>query len=87
MTAFDTDVLSDIFRGIPAIVARAAAIDPAQQVVPIVVAEEVIRGRFATIRQAESGKGKVSLPEAYDLFNASFRALAAFQTLLYTERG
>lgn len=85
MTAFDTDILSDIFRAVPAVVARASLIDPAQQTVPIVVVEEVIRGRFATIRQAESGKGKVDLAQAYDLFDQSFRALAAFRTLLYTE--
>jgi tRNA(fMet)-specific endonuclease VapC len=83
MTAFDTDVLSDILRGVPALVARASLIEAVRQVVPIVVVEEMIRGRFATIRQAEAAKGKISLPEAYDLFNQSFRALAAFQTLHY----
>jgi tRNA(fMet)-specific endonuclease VapC len=85
MTAFDTDVLSDILRGSPAAVTRASAIDSAEQAVPVVVAEEVIRGRFATIRQAEAGKGKVTLSEAYELFEQSFRALAAFRLLAYTE--
>jgi tRNA(fMet)-specific endonuclease VapC len=85
MTAFDTDVLSDILRGGPALVARASLIAPTQQAVPIVVVEEVIRGRFATIRQAEAGKGKVDLAAAYDLFEQSFRALAAFRTLPYTD--
>ena len=84
MTAFDTDVLSDIFRGVPTVVARAMLVDPAQQVVPTVVVEEVIRGRFAAIRQTESGKGPIDLPHAYDLFDQSFRALAAFRTLPYT---
>ncbi|WP_410000388.1 type II toxin-antitoxin system VapC family toxin [Gemmata sp. SH-PL17] len=58
--------------------------DPAQQAVPTVVVEEMIRGRFATIRQAEAGKGPIDLPHAYDLFDQSFRALAAFRTLPYT---
>jgi tRNA(fMet)-specific endonuclease VapC len=84
MTAFDTDVLSDILRAAPAVLARAALVDPAQQVVPLVVVEEVVRGRFAEIRRAESGKGPTDLPQAYELFEQSFRALAAFRTLPYT---
>jgi tRNA(fMet)-specific endonuclease VapC len=84
MTAFDADVLSDILRGSPAVVARATASGPAEHAVPAVV-EEVIRGRFATIRQAEAGKGKVTLPQAYELFEQSFRALAAFRILPYTD--
>jgi tRNA(fMet)-specific endonuclease VapC len=85
MTAFDTDILSDIFRGDPALVARASLIDASLQVVPVVVVEEMLRGRFATIRSAEAGKGKITLPQAYELFEQSFRALAAFRTLAYTE--
>ena len=84
MTAFDTDVLSDILRGVPTLVARAALIDPAEQAVPIIVIEEIVRGRFAVIRQAEAGKGKVDLPQAYALLDESFRALAAVRTLPYT---
>ena len=84
MTAFDTDVLSDILRGVPALVARAALIDPSEQAVPVVVVGEIIRGRFAVIRQAEAGKGKVDLPQAYDLFDQNFRALASTRTLPYT---
>jgi tRNA(fMet)-specific endonuclease VapC len=83
--AFDTDILSDILRGTPALVARAELIDPAQQVVPAVVVEEVLRGRFATIRQSESGKGKITLAQAYELFEQSFRALAAFRILSFTD--
>jgi tRNA(fMet)-specific endonuclease VapC len=59
-------------------------IDPAEQAVPIVVIEEIIRGRFAVIRQAEAGKGRVDLPAAYDLFEESFRALAQLRSLPYT---
>lgn len=85
MTAFDTDILSDILRGVPALVARASLIESAQQMVPAVVIEEAIRGRFAAIRQAEAGKGKVRLPQAYELFEQTFRALAAFRVLSYTD--
>ncbi|MBA4065371.1 MAG: nucleic acid-binding protein [Isosphaera sp.] len=84
MTAFDTDVLSDILRAVPAVLARAAQVDPAQQYVPAVVAEETIRGRFAAIRQAEAGKGRIDLPQAYELFEQTFRAVSAFRILPYT---
>jgi tRNA(fMet)-specific endonuclease VapC len=85
MTAFDTDVLSDILRGVPALVARATLIHPTQQCVPTVAVEEVIRGRLAVIRQVQAGKGKVNLAQAYDLFDKSFQALAAFQILPYSD--
>ena len=85
MTAFDTDVLSDILHGVPAVVARARLIVAAEQVVPTVVIEEVIRGRLAMIRQASAGKGKISVPQAYELFDRSFRALSTFRTLPYTD--
>ncbi|HEY1187082.1 MAG TPA: type II toxin-antitoxin system VapC family toxin [Gemmata sp.] len=85
MTAFDTDVLSDIFRGVPALVARAQLIAAVEQCVPTVVIEEQIRGRFAAIRLAETGKGKTNLVHAYELFDQTFRALATFRPLPYTD--
>jgi tRNA(fMet)-specific endonuclease VapC len=85
MTAFDADILSDILHARPDLVARASRIEASRQVVPLVVVEEVIRGRFAVIRQAEAKKGKVTLAQAYELFDQSFRAPAAFRTLAYTE--
>lgn len=84
MSAFDTDILSDILRGMSTVMARAALIEAANQVVPIVAVQEVVRGRLASIRLAEAGKGRVDLPLAYDLFEQTFRALASFQTLPYS---
>jgi predicted nucleic acid-binding protein len=68
MIAFDTDVLTEILLGDPAFVARAATIPPHEQAVPVVVIEEIMRGRLQVIRRAEAGHARVNLPRAYDLF-------------------
>jgi predicted nucleic acid-binding protein len=61
MKAFDTDILTQLLRGNPAFAERAASIPIPEQALPIVVAEEVLRGRFNTIRQAEAGKAKITI--------------------------
>ena len=53
MIAFDADVLSDILAG-RALAERAAQIPSHEQAVPIVVVEEIVRGRLNSIRQAGS---------------------------------
>lgn len=83
MTAFDTDVLSDLLAGSPAYLARASLIPPADQRVPVVAAAEVMRGWLAAIRQAEAGRGQISLSLAYDLFAQRMGRLNALQTLPY----
>ena len=52
MTAFDTDVFSEILLGNLAYVERLAKVSPDEQSVTIVTIEEIIRGRLAVIRQA-----------------------------------
>ena len=49
MIVFDTDVLTDILRGVPRVVERAMLIPPDEQAVPIVGAEEILRGRLNAI--------------------------------------
>jgi hypothetical protein len=61
MMACDTDVLTEILLGDPAYVDRAATIPSHEQVVPVIVVEEIMRGRLQVIRQAEAGKAKVGL--------------------------
>jgi predicted nucleic acid-binding protein len=46
MIAFDTDVLTEILLGEPIFVARAATTPPNEQAVPIIVIEEIMRGRL-----------------------------------------
>jgi tRNA(fMet)-specific endonuclease VapC len=84
MTAFDTDVLTEILQGSPRFVERAAAIPGHEQTVPIVVFEEIMRGRLNVIRQAEAGSGKVTIAHAYELLEKTFSDFRRIQILLHT---
>jgi tRNA(fMet)-specific endonuclease VapC len=84
MIAFDTDILSELIARNPAITQRAVSIDPSEQSVPVVVATEVCRGWLNAIRQAEAGRGRISLDLAYRLFQDSLRAIAVYLILPYT---
>jgi len=78
MIAFDTDMLTEILLGNRRFVDRAAAVPAIKQGVPSVVVEEIVRGRLNAIRQAEAGKGRISIVRAYELFE---QTLADFQHL------
>jgi tRNA(fMet)-specific endonuclease VapC len=82
MTVFDTNILSGLF--VPAVAARVAAVPVAEQYVPIVVAEEALRGQLATVRAAQAGRGKISVEKAYLYLEETLRALQSFQLLPYT---
>lgn len=84
MIAFDTDVLTGILVGRADYVERVSKIAVAQQSVPIVVVEEIIRGRLKVIRQAEAGKSKIGLERAYGLFEETVKDLRQVQVLSYT---
>lgn len=86
MIAFDTNVLTEILLGNDAIVVRAAAIPVHEQAVPVIVIEEIIRGRLNVIRQAEAGKAKIGLERAYDLFQETFSDARRLQILAYTSQ-
>jgi len=64
MTAFDTDILSLILRGDPVYGARLLTVAPLDRCVPVVAAAECLRGWLNAIRQAEAGKGRMSLEGA-----------------------
>ena len=68
MIALDTDILTLVLHGHGALQTRLDAVPIAEQGVPIVVLDELFRGRLAAIRQAEAGMGKLILPEAYERF-------------------
>ena len=72
MIAFDTNVLTGILLGDETFLAKASAIPAHEQSVPVIVIEEIIRGRLTIIRQAEAGKAKVTLERAYQLFQDTF---------------
>ncbi len=85
MIAFDTDVLSELLSGRSDYVARAATLPADQLAVPIVAAEEMLRGRLDAIRRAEAGQGRASLVEAYGWFERNLSALRASRLLPYTD--
>lgn len=84
MIAYDTDVLVELLKGHPTYAAKARAIPKEQQFVPIVVVEEIQRGRLNSIRQAEAGKGRLSLERAYALYEQTFNVLRSIPLLSYT---
>ena len=84
MIAFDTNVLTEVLVGNPAFVERVAAIPIYQQALPVVVVEELVRGRLNVIRQAEAGKSKISLERAYELFQETFSDARRLNILSYT---
>jgi tRNA(fMet)-specific endonuclease VapC len=84
MIAFDTDILTEILMGAPEFVTRAARIPRHEQAVPVVVIEEIIRGRLQVIRQAEAGTACVDLARAYALFEQTLRDVQRLIILAYT---
>ncbi len=84
MTAFDSDVLSDLFKQVPAIVLRTSGIPAAEQCIPIVVAEELLRGQLDGIRRAQGIRGPVSLDVAYGYLAETVMNLRHAQFLAYT---
>ena len=84
MIGLDTDILTELFAGNSAYQQRVAAIASNQRGVAVVAAAEVLRGWLSAIRQAEAGKGRRSLVQAYERFQVSLELLAPFQLLPYT---
>lgn len=84
MIAFDTDVLTEILLGNAKYVSCASAIPELEQAVPIIVIEEIIRGRLNIIRQAEAGNSRISIERAYELFEETFCDFRRVQVLSYT---
>lgn len=83
MIAFDADVLTELFSGSPQYVSRASSIPPTEQCVPIIVVEEILRGRLNSIRHAESGNSKLSICRAYELFDETLIVFRGVTTLAY----
>jgi tRNA(fMet)-specific endonuclease VapC len=86
MTVFDTDVLTEILRGVPRFVQRAMLIPPKDQAIPIVGAEEILRGRLNAIRQAEAGKLRITIARAYELMRESLSDFRKVTIPPYTDR-
>ena len=86
MKALDTDVLSLVLQGEPAYVQKLSAIPPADRSIPIVVADQLLRGRLNLIRQAEAGKTQASLADAYSFLALTLNDLRSIQVLCYSPK-
>ena len=84
MIAFDTDILTEILVEALEFVTRASSIPRHEQAVPVVVIEEIMRGRLQVIRQAEAGTARVDLARAYALFEQTIRDVQRLTILAYT---
>jgi tRNA(fMet)-specific endonuclease VapC len=84
MIAFDTDILTDLLLGKEQVVALVAAIPIVEQALPIIVAEEILRGRLDLVRRAEAGKGKMSVETAYHFLRQTLIDLRLINILPYT---
>lgn len=85
MIAFDTDVLSELFRGNSVFLARAAIVPASEQSAPIVVVEEILRGRLHAVRLAESGKGRLSIEQSYARLVEAMNDLKLLNVLPYSD--
>src|SRR5688572_2840403 len=83
MKAFDTDVLTEILAGNTAYAERIANVPVADQIVPIVVIEELIRGRLSIIRQAEAAKSRTTIEQAYSLFEQTLNDIRELKVLSF----
>jgi tRNA(fMet)-specific endonuclease VapC len=58
---------------------------PTEQAVSIVVVEEIVRGRLNVIRQAEAGKARITVEEAYRWFEQTLADVRELRVLPYTQ--
>ena len=86
MKAFDTDILTEILAGNPAYAERIANVPLAEQAASIVAVEEIIRGRLNAIRQAEAAKARITIEQAYLLFEQTLDAIREVKVLSFTEQ-
>jgi tRNA(fMet)-specific endonuclease VapC len=86
MKAFDTDIVTEILTGNPAYAERINQVPLAEQTVPIVAIEEILRGRLNAIRQAEAGKARITIERAYLLFEQTLDDIREMKVLSLTEK-
>jgi len=84
MKAFDTDILTEILAGNPAYAERIANVPIEEQAAPIIAVEEIIRGRLNIIRQAEAAKARITIEQAYFLFEQTLHDIRELKILSFT---
>ena len=83
MIALDTDILTLVLYGDAAVTARLNTVPIVEQGVPIVVLDELLRGRLAAIRQSEAGRG-AKLTDAYELLRRTLDDTRKYELLSFT---
>ena len=83
MIAFDADVLTDFFVGNTAVVMRSSQFSAKDLAIPIVVVEEVFRGRLLAIRRAEAAKSDAVIVRAYEMLQSSVQDFLSLTVLPY----
>jgi tRNA(fMet)-specific endonuclease VapC len=84
MKAFDADVLTLILQGDAACVHKPSLIPSLEQGIPVVVIEEILRGRSNVIRQAQAEKSKLSIDRAYRLLELAISDFQNIKVLSHT---
>jgi tRNA(fMet)-specific endonuclease VapC len=84
VSAFDTDILSELLLPNVVYTQRADLIPVADKVVPVVALEEVLRGRLDAIRRAQAGRIRLTLDRAYDHFRDAIEGTRQYRILPYT---
>ncbi len=85
MIALDANILTHYLHGDPIVVGKVRATPRDQIVLPVVVVEEVTRGRLNMVRQAQSGQGRFTLTQAYEFFAYTFLACQYFNIINFSE--
>ena len=76
MTVLDTDVFSEILRNNPCFVRRAAAIPAEELAITVITVEELLRGRLARVREAQSRRDPDAVVSAYHWLAETVEKLA-----------
>jgi tRNA(fMet)-specific endonuclease VapC len=84
MVLFDTDALTEILAGDADFLARLATVPVAERATTIITVEEILRGRLADVRQAET-HGKPPLLWTYERLWSVFTDLRRLPILPYDD--
>lgn len=84
MIALDSDILGLALLGKEPYASRALAIPIHDRGIPIVVAEELLRGRLDQVRKAGAGKSKLTLAGAYTYLESTLTMLRGGVYLSFT---
>jgi predicted nucleic acid-binding protein len=86
MKAFDTDILTELLEGNPVYAERIENVPLEHQWVPVIVVEEILRGRLDAVRKSEGRKSRITIDQAYKLFEETLDAICELRLLSFTSK-